>query len=73
MTRRDQDRRERVVTAALPPIPLTVSEAAVELGVSTDTIYRAIKSGTLEVRRLTPHGKMFIPVAAIERWLDGLA
>jgi excisionase family DNA binding protein len=63
----------RVVRAALPPIALTVAEAAAELAVSTDTIYRAIKAETLEVRRLTPRGKMFIPVAAIERWLNGLA
>jgi excisionase family DNA binding protein len=64
---------ERVVPAALTHIALTVAETAAMLGVSTDTIYRAIEGGTLEVRRLTPRGRMFIPMTAIQRWINGLS
>jgi excisionase family DNA binding protein len=47
------------------PIAYTVVECAQALGVSVDTIYRAVRAGTLPVVQLMPRGKMFIPARAV--------
>jgi excisionase family DNA binding protein len=57
--------------ASDPPLPLalTVPEAAALAGVSARTMYRAIEAGTIQTVRLTPHGRVFVPRHALERFL----
>jgi excisionase family DNA binding protein len=43
----------------------SVKEAAQVMGVSPKTVYNWIRNGSLEVRRLTPRGKIFIPESSI--------
>jgi excisionase family DNA binding protein len=44
----------------------TVSELAAELLVSRRTIYRAIERGELEAVRVGAHGRIRVPVEAVE-------
>jgi excisionase family DNA binding protein len=50
---------------------LSVEEAAAMLGVTRDTIYRAIKAKTLPVPVYVIGQRMRIPRLAIERLLEG--
>ena len=52
---------------------LNVEEAAVLLGVTRDTIYRAIKAKTLPLPVYLIGKRMRIPRAAVERLLEGRA
>ena len=56
-------------TSGALPLALTVPEAAALAGVSTRTMYRAIKAGSVPTVRLTPCGRAFIPRLALERFL----
>jgi excisionase family DNA binding protein len=52
------------------PLALTVPEAAEIAGVSARTMYRAVEAGSVPTIRLTPHGRVFIPRLALERFLS---
>ena len=45
---------------------LSVGEAAQELRLSRQSVYRAVSSGSLPAVQLSPHGALRIPVEAIE-------
>lgn len=49
----------------------SASEAAAVLGVSTSTIYRMVAAGEIPTRRL--RGRIVIPKAALQRWLEAAA
>ncbi len=49
---------------------VSISEAAVLLGVSIDTIRRAIKSGSVKAFQITARGNYRIPIEEIERFMN---
>lgn len=49
-------------------LAVPVKEAARRLSVSPDTVYRAIKRGDLQAKRLA--GRIVVPVRALEAFVD---
>ena len=62
------------MTSTLPRVSYTRDEAAKAVGVSVDTIRRAINTGALRAKRTGTGGggKYLISVDALNAWFDSL-
>jgi len=69
MTTNDQIRPSLRTVEAAGRVTMTVPEVAQLLGISRSSAYEAVKAGELPSRRLG--GRLFIPVVALRRWLEG--
>jgi excisionase family DNA binding protein len=58
----------------VPRVALTAEEAAESVGVSKETIMRAIRTGKLRAKRSGDGGggKYLVTVTALTAWVDGL-
>ena len=54
-------------------LALSVKEVARQLGLSTDSVYEAVRKGSIPSVRLSRRGRILIPRAIVERMMDAAA
>ena len=69
----DDQSQFRALAFDEPPLALSVAEAAHLVGVSTRTMYRAVRAGTVPTVQLVPGGQLFVPRLALRHWLSTLS
>jgi excisionase family DNA binding protein len=69
----DDQSQFRTLASDELPLALSVAEAAHLVGVSTRTMYRAVRAGTVPTVQLVPGGQLFVPRVALQQWLSTLS